>query len=144
MHPTQHAHPALRQLWDGGGRFKQSCHGSTKSSTHAQRNNLSLFCFKTPTPCSKWNFHRHPKSMIYYTRLLVPKSGSFNGSVYFTYQANQHICFMLTLIRHCHQNCTALDPKQFKQTQRRPRQNYTTTSFQNSHWGGNQVFLIAI
>lgn len=35
-HTVQHAHPALRQFWDGGGRFKHLCHGSKKSSTNTK------------------------------------------------------------------------------------------------------------
>ena len=43
IHTVQRAHPALRKLWDGGGRFKNSCHGSTKSSTQA--NETVCHCF---------------------------------------------------------------------------------------------------
>ena len=43
IHTVQRAYPALRKLWDGGGRFKNSCHVSTKSSTQA--NETVCHCF---------------------------------------------------------------------------------------------------
>ena len=158
INTVQHAHPALRKLWDGGGRFKHSCHGSTKSSTQA--NETVCHCFDSRLQHLVQNgISTGIQKVIDDTRLLALVWWS---CVYFTYQTNQNIwlkmrfnmqllvacvawqnptinqsqwepqpekdnCMlctawetlvMLTLIHHRHQNYTALDPKQLKQTQR--------------------------
>ena len=87
IHTVQHAHPALRKLWDGGGRFKHSCHGSTKSSTQA--NETVCHCFDSRLQHLVQNgISTGIQKVIDDTRLLALVWWS---CVYFTYQTNQNI-----------------------------------------------------